>query len=80
MTQTTTDGLALLAAIRDALATPSGARLAREIKGLLARLDQEDDSAESYAARAVARAYARAEGHVAKRPRGARRRGAGGAP
>lgn len=70
------DGLVLLGAIRDALATPQGARLAREIRALLSRADEMAVDDETYSARLVARAFARAEGRLPLRT--SQRRGARG--
>lgn len=79
------DGLLLLVALRDALATPQGARLAREIRALLKQADDADEDSGSYAARVVARAFARTKQTApqkANRPKRATnsRRAAAGAP
>ena len=66
---TTEDVLNALAAARDAMATKAGAQIVREIRALLARQDEAEADGESYAARVVARAHARAEGRVTSRPR-----------
>jgi hypothetical protein len=63
------DGIAFLAAVRDALATPDGARLAREIRTLAERIDDSGDPNATYASRLVARAYARAETRAVTRKR-----------
>lgn len=65
----TADVLAILAAVRDALATPEGVRIAREIKTLVARSEESEVDGDSYAARVVARAYARVEGRQQRRGR-----------
>jgi hypothetical protein len=70
----TAEALALLSAVRDALSTPDGARIAREIRVLVARADECEVDGSGYAARVVARAYARAERRPS-RPRGSAPRG-----
>ncbi len=66
---TVADALATLATFRDALATPQGARLGREIRALLARADEAHNDGDTYAARIVARAFARAEARPPSRAR-----------
>lgn len=57
----TVDALVFLAVVRDALATPEGARIAQEIRALVMRADEPEADGDTYAARVVARAYARVE-------------------